>query len=501
MKKIILLCLLVIGLLLVGCTTEGPVGEDGDLETPPTIEEEFTEEQQADLVMAGASEESGAIAGQAVLSSYTNCKESGDNVIYDASWKSGNVFPKVSCSAVNNKVYLRSCTNEGYLKIDYIYNCDCNNVNACLSGTAPTVIACNENTNGVMLNYNDGSTEEKSNFCSSSNVQKYVCDESASLKYKLQLKYCDGSKVCSKGICVEPVPLVKLASSQEIIISPNQFMVYGGYIKIDGVSVSGVCPTTWCEKDTETKYTLSSELSAGDHKIQVWSNQNGWGWKTFEVEVLAVVDCTDSDSNIENYEFVKGETKGYSEPGIFVEHTDYCGTLVNNQIVEVESCNGNNCFVKEAGCMAGSPSYYGGATIIDCANGCGNGACNEECVIQDNSYCNGIFYTKNITSNCPEENVYYPSVDCPGYFGGSQFDATCFVPPNDAVDSWKIDCQICGKKICVNSEGKKKVSFAECSDLEPYGGWTDTGEVISGDGCPSNSPSSSGGSGGGGSSE
>jgi hypothetical protein len=136
-------------------------------------------------------------------------------------------------------------------------------------------------------------------------------------------------------------------------------------------------------------------------------------------------------------------------------------------------------------------------TCMGCDDGkvCENGACNEECIISDYSSCNGIFYTKNITSNCPEENVYNPPLDCPNSFAGSGLDVTCYIPPVNAVDDWKTNCQICGKKICVNPNGKKMVSFAECSDLELQGDWVDTGEVITGDGCPSSSSGGSGGSG------
>jgi len=286
MKKIILLCLLVIGLLLVGCGTEVP--SEGDLETPPIIEDQLTEDQQADLVMAGASEESGAIAGQAVTQSYYNCKEEGDNVIYDASWKQGMKSPKVSCNAAKNKVYLRSCAEGGFLDITLIYNCDCSNVDACLSGTAPTVNTCTLTTGGVSLSYSDGSTEEKVNFCLRGKVQEFSCDESASLKFKVQSTFCGSGNVCSAGVCTEPnVVTVSLLSAQMLELNAGDFPLYGGYILVDEQKISNICPSTWCDKNTPFTVSLPQELSEGEHEVEVWTKYQGWGFTSFEVEVLA----------------------------------------------------------------------------------------------------------------------------------------------------------------------------------------------------------------------
>jgi hypothetical protein len=545
MKKIILLCLLVIGLLLVGCGTEVP--SEGDLETPPIIEDQLTEDQQADLVMAGASEESGAIAGQAVTQSYYNCKEEGDNVIYDASWKQGMKSPKVSCNAAKNKVYLRSCAEGGFLDITLIYNCDCSNVDACLSGTAPTVNTCTLTTGGVSLSYSDGSTEEKVNFCLRGKVQEFSCDESASLKFKVQSTFCGSGNVCSAGVCTEPnVVTVSLLSAQMLELNAGDFPLWGGYILVDEQKISNICPSTWCDKNTPFTVSLPQELSEGEHEVEVWTKYQGWGFTSFEVEVLGAPECyTDEEcgGNVsENFCNAQGQA---------------CSNVVINQC--------NNPGTAEAECV--SPAE--GSGCGDCPYGCEDSACLEEqlfCYYLDSEgvqkpagwkfydfswpydYQGVVTNSGTFKKTCTDDNTsvikprcgenkygsqadylsgegieigynYSPScgpagcnpdtndccvalapttVYCEGNFLHNTTNTDCGLHESlpqdcDLSPSWNYtcyeytnviaSCALCGRPICEKDGKYVTGSFSSSGEPVCFGGWTDTGEVVDSEFC------------------
>jgi hypothetical protein len=556
MKKIILLCLLLIGLLLVGCATQ-----EGYLETPPIAEEELTEDQQADLVIAGSSQESGALAGQAVFSSYFGCQDLGDSVKYNASWKSGIVSPKVSCSAAKSKAYIRSCTDDGYLNMEYVFNCDCSDVQACLSGTAPTVTSCSEGVKvggvgALHLMYSDGSGEEKVNFCSGTTAQKYVCDDSAPLKYKVEETLCNLNEMtCSAGACKEPSPAtVSLISANKIEVNAGDFHLWKGYMLVDGQKVSNICPTTWCDRNTAFTVDLPSELSAGTHEIEIWTSYQGWGFTAFDVEVLGAPACNnDADcggSVTENYCNDDGEacskttlnvcsnpgtpqavcttpagggscsaclngctdgacvasqqkfcyyvdSEGVQKPAgwsytNFSWSEEYSG-VVTEDGESNNTCNSENTKTHRQRCGV-APSYFSGPDVS--INSATLGYCNSGKCDPTNNQCCKILEEK---LSCQGSNVTNTTTTCDVIttIKECQSGTTCFEPPMGAVNWWITSCFTCGTPICESDTGVKYYGYKNAQGVGSCSGNYQIVGYITGPDCP---PTSSGGSGGGNSS-
>ena len=132
------------------------------------------------------------------------------------------------------------------------------------------------------------------------------------------------------------------------------------------------------------------------------------------------------------------------------------------------------------------------AQLEYCANGC-NADTNNCCqFISDRSWCNGNYKMNATLTDCGENVV---PTNCSELNSGS-YIFTCFETPDDAVSYWNTGCSRCGVPIC-EQDGVKRVGYLDYQTGQPTcgSGWTPTGELVTGPGCPSGSSSSGGGDG------
>ena len=168
-----------------------------------------------------------------------------------------------------------------------------------------------------------------------------------------------------------------------------------------------------------------------------------------------------------------------TEEGTFENNCD--GTEITRERCGEDLAAWQNDWKSGENVEKGEPKIQGCATV-GCDPDLPSNAlsCCLHSIVESGEYapaCDGntaVSYTQN---SCDGDDVVKNSSVCSDWSSESNI-YTCYSDPEHEYSYWNVPgCQVCGKKICVNSEGSRYLSN-KCT-----GGWVDTGEVVTGPGC------------------
>ncbi|MCK5624561.1 hypothetical protein KAI04_01845 [Candidatus Pacearchaeota archaeon] len=234
---------------------------------------------------------------------------------------------------------------------------------------------------------------------------------------------CDSCQAENGVWCIEPGLNNWCAESDEHCGDPEE-----------GVSVESCSEIDFCESCKTAGGVWCVDLEEGENYCSAegedCSDSDKGGASAYSC--IAGEDCFETDG-LEDQSidyFNKGDVNVYSGLGYFMTYEEKCLNLPSNS--ETWNCAGDNCGVMEYFCEEGKKVYE----IVNCPNGCVDGACIEEITEGPGQYLTCERCTDSGFTWCADEDVLECVSDPVGCVSKINFLPGCTTPTPECVKDY-----------------------------------------------------------------